>query len=97
MFPWFLDFYANEEKSINFHGLNYDKKVMANTHMKGLELRHAKTCLGGSIRHVIPVIHVLCEANMSAGNIIDPHDSLNISKLRSPFSSNSEDLSALHN
>ena len=52
---------------------------------------------------------------MSAGNIIDPHDSLNIpmkhsvnfrhtihifyaiyfSKLKSPFSSNSEDLSAL--
>ena len=52
--------------------------------------------------HVIPVI--LCEAKLSAGNIINPHDSPNIqmkhnaiyfSKLKSPFSSNSQDLSAL--
>ncbi len=48
------------------------------------------------LTHVIPVI--LCEAKLSAGNIIDPHDSLNIPKnhkLKSPFSSNSQDLSAL--
>ena len=80
--------------------------------------------------HVIPVI--LCEAKLSASNIIDPHDSLNIPmkhnvfgmrhaklvgkrvhiqtlisgtihvfyaiyflKLKSPFLSNSKDLSAL--
>ncbi len=56
-------------------------------------------------QHILPVS--LCKAKMSAGNMIDPHRSLNIpmkhyvfyaiyfSKLKSPFSSNSEDLSAL--
>ncbi len=43
---------------------------------KGSVLHFIIKIQNGRHLHVIPVI--LCEAKLSAGNIIDPHDSLNI-------------------